>query len=220
MTKRPRYSALMTALAALLLLPASGSAQGVGIGLYNAFDGGRGLTLGTGIGMGVCELLTVELNGHYIDPGWFTPDAEEAARPWVQTKVIRLELPLVVRLPMGVYELYLLGGGAVFLPVGFQLLTGNIDRDLRDDLGHLMLNADLEGNLTAAWGTMLGARITLPIPSARLQLGVKFYQAISTLSLEGSYGFVSVKRLVGEDDYSRALPVRFNGFEVGLSVGL
>jgi hypothetical protein len=220
MSKRAWYTALMPVLAVILLLPISGRAQGVGIGLYNAFDGGRGLTLGTGIGMGFGELLTVELNGHYIDPGWFTPDAEGATRPWVQTRVIRLELPLVARIPVGVYELYVLGGGTVFLPVGVQLLTGNIDRDLRDDLGHLMLNADLEGGLTAAWGSVLGARVTLPIPSARLQLGVKFYQAVSTLDLEGSYGFVSDKRLVSEDEYSGALPVRYNGIEVGLSVGL
>jgi hypothetical protein len=206
--------------AGVLLLPALSRPQSVGFGYYTAFDGGQGLTLGTGIGLRFGDYLIIEANGHYIDLGQFTLDADIATEPWVQAKVVRLEMPVVLRRPIGVYELFLVGGAVGFIPTAFDLLPGGIDRDLRDDLSVDILNAELEADPPAAvLGTMVGVRITLPASKLRLKLGMKAYFARADIPLEGGYAWARSDATYGTGNYRDELPLRFNGLEVGISIG-
>jgi hypothetical protein len=216
---RPKYRFILMMSSAILLLPAASYSQGIGIGYYNAIDGGQGMTLGTGIGLRYGNFLIVEANCHYIDLGQFTLDAEIATEPWVQTKVVRLELPAVLRLPIGVYELFLVGGAVGFFPTAFTLLPGNIDRDLRADMGVDILNAELEADPSMVWGAMLGTRITLPASKLRLKLQVKAYFAQTDLPLTGTYAWARSDGTYGTGNYDEELPLRFNGLEVGISIG-
>lgn len=211
---------LFPSLALILLLPVGANAQGIGLGFYNAFDGGQGLTLGTGIGLGFGPMLIIQVNGHYIDLGQFTVDADIATRPWVQTKVFRVELPAVIKAKIGGYQISLLGGGVAFLPLALKLLPGNIDRDLRDDLGYDLLNAELDADPSLALGAMLGGRLSLKLSGLRITFSAKAYAARSSLALTGTYAYANSDGTYSTgNSYDEKLPMRFNGLEVGIGVG-